>query len=118
MADIGYPIIEAEPNGTFTVTKHDKAGGRVHSDTVKEQLLYELGDPKNYITPDCVADFTSVHLTDTDLNRVRVSGIRGGPRPPTLKLSISYANGWKAIGTLVYSWPQALEKSHAADRIV
>lgn len=118
MANIGYPIIEAEPDGSFTVTKHAGAGGRVSIDTVKEQLLYELGDPKNYITPDCVADFTTIRLKDTGPDRVRVSGIRGGPRPPSLKLSISYANGWKAIGTLVYSWPQAREKARAADRIV
>ena len=118
MADIGYPIVEAEPDGSFTVTKHASSGGRVHSDTVKEQLLYELGDPKRYMTPDCIADFTTVQLADPDPNRVRVTGIRGGPRPPTLKLSISYANGWKAIGTLVYSWPQAVEKARAADRIV
>ena len=118
MANIGYPIIEAEPDGTFTVTKHGSAGGRVHSDTVKEQLLYELGDPKRYITPDCIADFTSIQLADSGENRVHVSGIRGGPRPPTLKLSISYTNGWKSIGTLVYSWPQALAKARAADRIV
>jgi len=118
MADIGYPIVEAEPDGSFTVTKHANTGGRVHSDTVKEQLLYELGDPKRYITPDCIADFTTVQLTNTGPDRVRVTGIRGGPRPPTLKLSISYANGWKAVGTLVYSWPQALEKARAADRIV
>lgn len=118
MADIGYPIIEANPDATFTVTKHEAAGGRVHSDTVKEQLLYELGDPQRYITPDCIADFTSIHLNDAGPNRVDVSGIKGGPRPPTLKLSISYTNGWKAIGTLVYSWPQALEKARFADRIV
>ncbi len=118
MANIGYPIIEAEPDGTFTVTKHEVAGGRVNSDTVKEQLLYELGDPKRYLTPDCSADFTSIHLEDSGPNRVRVSGIKGGPRPPTLKLSISYTNGWKAMGTLVYSWPQALPKARAADRIV
>ncbi|MGA2713612.1 MAG: acyclic terpene utilization AtuA family protein [Bryobacteraceae bacterium] len=118
LADIGYPIVEAEPDGSFTVTKHAGTGGRVHSDTVKEQLLYELGDPKHYITPDCVADFTTVQLADTGVDRVRVTGIRGGPRPPTLKLSISYANGWKVIGTLVYSWPQAVEKARAADRIV
>jgi hypothetical protein len=118
MANIGYPIVEAEPDGSFTVTKHHGTGGRVHSDTVKEQLLYELGDPKRYITPDCVADFTTIQLTDTGTDRVRVTGIRGGPKPPTLKLSISYANGWKAIGTLVYSWPEALEKAQAADRIV
>ena len=118
MANIGYPIVEARPDATFTVTKHAAAGGRVSIDTVKEQLLYELGDPKNYITPDCTADFTSVHLDPDGPDRVRVSGIRGGPRPPTLKLSISYSNGWKAIGTLVYSWPQALDKAVAADRIV
>ena len=118
MANIGYPIIEADPDGSFSVTKHTAAGGRVNIHVVKEQLLYELGDPKNYITPDCIADFTSIHLEDSGTNRVRVTGIRGGPRPPTLKLSISYTNGWKAIGTLVYSWPQALEKAQAADRIV
>jgi hypothetical protein len=117
-ANIGYPIVEAEPDGSFIVTKHPKTGGRVSSDTVKEQLLYELGDPKNYITPDCTADFTSIQLTDTDPDRVRVTGIKGGPLPPTLKLSISYTNGWKAIGTLVYSWPQALEKARAADLTV
>ena len=118
MADVGYPIIEAEPDGSFTVTKHAGTGGRVHSDTVKEQLLYELGDPKRYLTPDCTADFTSIHIEDVGPDRVRLSGIRGGPKPPTLKLSISYTDGWKAIGTLVYSWPQALQKAVAADRIV
>jgi hypothetical protein len=118
MTNIGYPIVEAEPDGTFVITKHPVAGGRVHSDVVKEQLLYELGDPKNYITPDCVADFTSIRLEDAGPDRVRVSGIHGGPRPATLKLSISYANGWKTTGTLVYSWPQALEKARAADKIV
>jgi hypothetical protein len=118
MADIGYPIVEAEPDGSFSVTKHPAAGGRISSDIIKEQLLYELGDPKNYITPDCVADFTSIRLTDSGPDRVRVTGIRGGPRTPFLKLSISYANGWKATGTLVYSWPEALEKARAADRIV
>ena len=118
MANIGYPIVEAEPDGSFAVTKHPAAGGRVSTDTVKEQLLYELGDPKNYITPDCVADFTSIRLEDAGPDRVRVSGIRGGPGTPFLKLSISYADGWKATGTLVYSWPQALEKAQAADQIV
>jgi hypothetical protein len=118
MANIGYPIVEAESDGSFTVTKHEGTGGRVHNDVVKEQLLYELGDPKQYITPDCVADFTSIHLEDTGPNRVRVSGIRGGSRTPFLKVSISYAYGWKATGTLVYSWPQAIEKARAADKVV
>ena len=118
MASIGYPIVEAEEDASFTVTKHAGTGGRVNSATVKEQLLYELGDPRRYITPDCIADFTSIRLADTGPDRVRVTGITGGPRPPTLKLSISYTSGWKAIGTLVYSWPQALPKARAADRIV
>jgi hypothetical protein len=118
LANIGYPIVEAQPDGSFIVTKHQGTGGRVHSDVIKEQLLYELGDPKNYITPDCVADFTTIRLEDAGKDRVRVSGIRGGARPPMLKLSISYSWGYKAIGTLVYSWPQALEKAQAADRIV
>jgi hypothetical protein len=118
MANIGYPIVEAEPDGSFAITKHPGSGGRVNTHIVKEQLLYELGDPKNYITPDCVADFTSVRLEDAGPDKVRVAGIRGRPRPPSLKLSISYSAGWKAIGTLVYSWPQALDKARAADAIV
>ena len=118
LADIGYPIIEAERDGTFVITKHTGTGGRITSDVVKEQLLYELGDPKNYITPDCVADFTSICLSEDGRDRVRVSGVRGGPRTEMLKLSVSYEYGWKAIGTLVYSWPDALAKAQAANAIV
>jgi hypothetical protein len=117
-ANIGYPIVEAEADGSFVVTKHPGAGGGVTRDTVKEQLLYELGDPENYITPDCTADFTSIHLTDDGPDRVRASKIRGGPRPEMLKASISYEYGWKAVGTIVYSWPDAVEKARCADRIV
>jgi len=118
LANIGYPIVEAEADGTFVLTKHAGTGGRVNLDSVKEQLLYELGDPARYLTPDCTADFTSIQLREDGENRVRVSGIRGGERPPTLKLSISFTDGWKAIGTLVYTWPDALEKARVADAIV
>ncbi|MBL8239148.1 MAG: DUF1446 domain-containing protein [Bryobacterales bacterium] len=117
-ANIGYPIIEAEPDGSFVITKHHGTGGRVSQDTVKEQLLYELGDPHNYITPDCMADFTTVRLSDDGPNRVLVSGIKGRPATPFLKISISYLHGYKAQGTIVYSWPDALEKAQAADAIV
>lgn len=117
-ANIGYPIIEAEPDGSFVITKHPGTGGRVSLETVKEQLLYELGDPHNYITPDCVADFTTVRLSDDGPDRVRVTGIRGRPATPFLKVSISYLYGYKALGTIVYSWPDALEKAKAADAIV
>jgi len=118
LANIGYPIVEAEPDGGFTVTKHPGTGGRIDSHGVKEQLLYEIGDPRQYMTPDCIADFTSVHLEDTGPDRVRGSSVRGAPRPPMLKASISYDAGWKASGTLVYTWPRALEKARAADGIV
>ena len=118
MENIGYPIIEAAPDGTFVITKHEGTGGRVTVDTVKEQLLYELGDPKRYLTPDCTADFTTIRVAPDGENRVRVFGIEGSERPPTLKLSISFWDGWKSIGTLVYSAPDALAKAEAADRIV
>lgn len=118
LAEIGYPIVEAEPDGTCTITKHPGTGGRVNSHVVKEQLLYEIGDPRRYVTPDCVVDFTALRLEEAGPDRVRVLGARGGPRPDSLKISASYAAGWKATGTLVYSWPQALEKAQAADRIV
>ncbi|MGH9631759.1 MAG: acyclic terpene utilization AtuA family protein [Bryobacteraceae bacterium] len=118
MANIGYPILEVEPDGTFVITKHAGTGGRINSHVIKEQLLYEIGDPERYATPDCFADFTSIRLEDAGLDCVRVTGARGRPRPEMLKVSISYAWGWKAIGTLVFSWPEAVEKAHAADRIV
>lgn len=118
LENIGYPIIEAEPDGTFAITKHPGTGGRINSHVVKEQLLYEIGDPKSYVTPDCAADFTTIHLQDDGDDRVRISGVRGRPRTDTLKVSISYEDGYKAIGTLVYSWPQAFEKAKEADRIV
>jgi hypothetical protein len=118
LANIGYPIVEAEADGTFVLTKHAGTGGRVNLHSVKEQLLYELGDPTRYLTPDCIADFTSIQLRDDGENRVRFSGIRGQERPTTLKLSISFSDGWKSTGTLVYTWPDALEKARAADSIV
>ena len=117
-ADIGYPIVEAEPNGTFVITKHTGTGGRVTVASVKEQLLYEMGDPHEYITPDCVADFTTIQLQQDGPDRVRFSGIRGKPATSMYKVSISYSAGFKAIGMLAYSWPDAYAKARAADRIL
>ena len=116
--NIGFPIIEAQPNGEFYVTKHDGTGGLVSEMTVKEQLLYEIGDPKEYITPDCIADFTSVHLEQAGNNRVRVYGITGQPQTPTYKVSASYNDGYKLSSTLVYSWPKALKKAVKAGEIL
>lgn len=118
MEHIGFPIVEAYPDGEFVVTKHEKAGGLVSLMTVKEQLLYEIGDPAEYITPDCVADFTSIHLEDEGPNRVRVKGITGKPKTPFYKVSASYLDGYKLSGTLVYAWPDALKKAVRAGEIL
>ncbi len=117
-ANIGFPLIEAEAGGHMVITKHPGTGGRVTRATVTEQLVYEIGDPTRYLTPDVVADFTTVHLTDDGPDRIALSGVRGAPRPDLLKVSISYLHGWKCIGTLVYSAPDALAKAETADRIV
>ncbi len=118
LADVGYPIVEAEPDGTFVITKHAGTGGRVTVDSVKEQLLYEMGDPKEYITPDCVADFTTIRLESAGADRVRFSGIKGRPATPFYKVSISYSAGFKALGSLVYAWPDAYKKARAAEKIL
>jgi hypothetical protein len=118
LANVGFPIAEAYPDGAFFITKHEGTGGRVNVPAIREQLLYEMGDPHAYITPDCVADFTTIHLEDAGENRVRVFGIKGRPATETLKVSISYSAGFKAVGTLVYSWPDAYEKARAADKIL
>jgi hypothetical protein len=118
LTNVGFPIVEASPNGEFVVTKHDGTGGRVNVQSVKEQLLYEMGDPKAYITPDVVADFSSIHLTADGDNRVKVFGITGNPNTEFYKVSIAYSAGWKAVGTLVYAWPDAYEKAKAADQIL
>ena len=118
LADVGFPIVEASPDGTFVVTKHERTGGWVVIPGIKEQLVYEMGDPREYITPDCVADFTTVRLEYEGRDRVRVFGIEGRPATEFLKVSISYSAGFKAVGTLVYSWPDAYDKAQAADRIL
>ncbi len=118
LANVGFPIVEASPDGTFVITKHERTGGWVIIPSVKEQLVYEMGDPREYITPDCIADFTTVQLEYEGRDRVRVSGIQGGPATETFKASISYSAGYKAVGTLVYSWPEAYEKAQVADRIL
>jgi len=100
------------------ITKHEGTGGCVNVPSIKEQLVYEMGDPHEYITPDCVADFTTVQLAQDGPDRVRVFGIKGKPATDFLKVSISYSAGYKAVGTLVYSWPDAYEKAQAADKIL
>lgn len=116
--EIGFPIIEAHSDGTFFVTKHEETGGLINEMTVKEQLLYEIGDPKEYITPDCIADFTTVNLEQASEDRVKVTGIKGRQETDTYKISASYNDGYKLSSTLVYSWPDALKKARKAGEIL
>ncbi len=118
LVEPGYPIIEASADGTFVVTKHPSLGGRVNWASLTEQLVYEMGNPSEYITPDCVADFSTIRLEDLGGDRVRVTGVKGRARPETLKVSIAYRAGYKATGTLTYAYPEANEKAAEADRVL
>jgi len=118
LAHIGFPIAEARPDGEFFITKHPGTGGRVSVQTVKEQLVYEIGNPRQYITPDCVADFTSIQLEQTGPDVVHVHGIHGMAATDSYKVSLSYLDGYTSFGTLTYSWPDALTKAQRADEIL
>ncbi|HEY4305616.1 MAG TPA: acyclic terpene utilization AtuA family protein [Gemmatimonadaceae bacterium] len=118
LANIGYPIVEAKSDGTFVIAKHPNTGGRINVQSVTEQCVYEMGDPNSYITPDVVADFTTIQLEQDGGDRVKVFGIRGRPATDKLKVSIAYRSGFKAVGTLVYSWPDAYPKAELADRVL
>ncbi|MDP8990519.1 MAG: DUF1446 domain-containing protein [Acidobacteriota bacterium] len=118
LAGIGYPILEAEPDGRFAITKHPGTGGRVTVAGVTEQLVYEIGDPRAYITPDVVADFTTIQLQQAGADRVRFWGVKGRAATPFYKVSIGYSAGFKAAGTLTYGWPDAVKKAKAADGIL
>lgn len=116
--NVGYPVIEAREDGTFVVTKHEGTGGMVTVDTVAEQLVYEMGDPSGYLTPDVTADFTSIRLRQDGTDRVEVSGIQGRPNTPFLKISGSYLAGYKASGQITISGPRAVGKAKLAAEIV
>jgi hypothetical protein len=118
LAMVGYPLVEANADGTFVVTKHDGTGGLCTVDTVRHQLVYEMGDPERYLTPDCIADFSSLRLTQEGAERVRVDSVRGKAPTSTYKVSISYLAGWKASGELTISGPDALAKAELCARIV
>jgi hypothetical protein len=118
LADIGYPVVEANADGSFVITKHEGTGGRVTVASVTEQLVYEIGDPRAYLTPDCGADFTSFHLAQDGVNRVRCTGVKGLPATPSYKVSISFAAGFRAIGWVAYAWPDAYAKAKAGARIL
>jgi hypothetical protein len=108
---MGFPVLECSADGSFVVSKQPRSGGLVSCATVREQLVYEMGDPRAYLTPDCVADFTSLSLAPDGPNRVRVSGVRGAPPTPFLKVSAAYSDGFKVSGSLIVSGPDARPKA-------
>jgi hypothetical protein len=109
--NFGYPIVEVHADGHFYVTKHENTGGLVSVDTVKEQLVYEMGEPGYYISPDVIVDFRSIHLEDVAENRVKVTGVTGRPSTHFLKVSMAYYDGYKAVGSIIISGGNALEKA-------
>jgi hypothetical protein len=118
LANVGYPIVEVEPDGRFIITKPAGTGGAVNVETVAEQLLYEVGDPAAYLTPDVVADFTSVALKDQGSDRVEVTGARGRPATDTYKVSIAYRDGFAASGMLAIFGPDAAAKAQRCGEIL
>lgn len=109
--NFGYPIVEVYPDSSFVVTKHDNTGGLVSVNTVKEQLVYEMGDPAAYISPDVVADFRTIRLSEEGTNRVRVRGVKGYPSTKQLKVSMAYEDGFKASASIIISGGEATEKA-------
>ncbi len=118
LANVGYPIAEIEPDGSFTISKPAGTGGAVNRETVSEQLLYEVGDPAAYLTPDVVADFTSLQLKEAGPDLVRIQGAKGKPATDTYKMSIAYRDGWTASGTLVIAGPEAVAKARLCGAII
>jgi hypothetical protein len=118
LAEVGFPIVEIEADGNFVVTKAHRTGGRVDRMTVTEQLLYELHDPAEYLTPDVVADISDAEVTELGDDRVRVTGVRGHPRPPTLKATVCYEGGWLAEGEISYAGPNASARARLAADVV
>ncbi|MBI3861785.1 MAG: DUF1446 domain-containing protein [Planctomycetia bacterium] len=118
LQNLGYPIAEISEPGHFTMTKPAGTGGAVTVDTVAEQLVYEIGDPRHYLTPDVDADFSHVQLVQSGPDRVDVRGAKGNPAPPRYKVSMAYRDGYMASGTLVVCGDQAAAKARACGELI
>ena len=115
--DMGFPVLEVHRDGSFVVTKHPGTGGLVSVDTVREQLFYEMGNPHAYITPDVVADFATITLKQDGPDRVRVTGVKGYEPTPLYKVSMAYSDGFKSLGAIAISGPDARAKAEAFSEI-
>jgi hypothetical protein len=113
-ANIGFPIAEVSADGQLTITKADGTGGVVNSQVVKEQLLYEVHDPANYITPDVVLDFSGITVRETGKDRVEVMGMRGTRAPERLKVTACFEGGWFGEGEISVAGPNCLGRARSA----
>lgn len=118
LAQCGYPIAEVAADGSAVITKLDKTGGRVSTQTVKEQLLYEVHDPARYLTPDVTADFSRVEVAAAGADRVRVSNASGTTRPATLKVTVGFDGGFQGEAGVSYAGPAAQQRGQLAAEIV
>ena len=115
---LAFPIVDVEEDGSAVLTKVSGTGGAVNLMTVKEQMLYEVHDPANYITPDVVVDFTTSKLEQAGPDRVRITNISGKPRTPTLKVSIGCTEGFIGEDMFFYAGPGALRRAQLAKKIL
>jgi hypothetical protein len=118
LANVGYPIAEIEEGGTLRISKPPGSGGAVNVETASEQLLYEVGDPAAYLTPDVVADFTTVSLREVGRDVVQIEGARGKPATDSYKVSCAYRDGWTASGTLLIYGQDAPAKAWRCGEMV
>lgn len=117
-ANLGYPFVDVHSDGTAIIGKVDGTGGVINLMTAKEQLLYEVTDPAEYMTPDIAADFTQVHLQEIAPNRIEVKGGRGKYIPSTLKVSVGYDAGYIGEGEISYGGANALARVHLAGEVI
>ncbi len=118
LAHIGYPIAEVWENGDAVISKAPGTGGRVNFDTLREQLLYEVHDPRHYLTPDVDVDMTTLRMEEIGPDEVRVTGATGRPAPEMLKIVAGYEDGVMGQAMLGYAWPDALAKAQLAAEII
>ena len=114
LARLGYPIAEIDADGHCVITKPAGSGGRIDAHTVKEQLLYEVHDPRAYLTPDVVADISEATVTELGPDRVRLAGVRGHARPAELKVNVCHESGWLAEGEISYAGARAEARARLA----
>jgi hypothetical protein len=118
LADLGFPLADVAEDGTFVVTKVAGTGGLVSPQTCAEQILYEVHDPRAYVSPDVIADFSQVQFQQVFPDTVAVTGASGGPRPDHLKVSIGYRAGYVGEGQISYAGAHALARGRLALEIV